>query len=123
MVQLIHESPAALYQRQQRKVWRERFKVAALVVAIAAVLVLLAMSGCAGGPSQQDTADLVRVGAVVDKACETLPAEDCQAGREALGRLGVSLADVQKTRIVAEAWDVARPILTAAIGWLLAGGA
>ena len=94
-------------------------------IAIALGLALLAWlaSGCAGGPSAQDQADLVRVGLAIDSACETLSAHDCGAAREALTRLGVSLDDVSKARIAAGVWDTLQPVVAAALGWILAGGA
>lgn len=91
--------------------------------------VFLLLGACASGPSAQDQADLVRVGATLGAACASsaISAEDCTAARDALLRLGVSLEQVQQARLLAEAWDVARPVVTAGVsilvGLITGGGA
>lgn len=99
-----------------------------IVSIVAGFVLLLVLAGCASGPSAQDQADLVTVGAAIDAGCSAaaLTPEQCTAAKEAAVRLGVSLEDVNRARLVAEAWDVARPIVTAGIsilvGWLTQGG-
>lgn len=124
---MIRESPVAFYARQvERANRRARLW---LVLQLGAVLVLIAalawaLSGCSHAPSTQDQADMIRLGATIDSACTAaaLSPDDCTGAREALVRLGVSLEHVEQARVMAEVWDVARPLVTAGIGWLLAGG-
>lgn len=93
------------------------------------LLTLAFLGACARGPSPQDQADLVTVGAVIEAACvaAAVSPEHCAKAREAAVRLGVSLQQAEQARLMAEAWDAVRPVLTAGVsilvGLITGGGA
>jgi len=72
---------------------------------------LLMLAGC-GGIKPETAAALTTLTDVVGKGCGSgaLSAEDCDAARRALERLGLDLTETQES--AAAAWSSAAPLVT-----------
>lgn len=92
-------------------------------IAIAGFLALLwfLASGCTG-MRPEDQAALVSLSGKLEAArARVLTASEADEGQAQLVQLGASLADVQRQRVLVEAWDTVRPLVAAGIGFLLGG--
>ena len=78
--------------------------------------------GCSRAPSVQDQADLVSLAAKVELARgRILTQTEADEAQAAIVRLGASLVDVRRVRAINEAWDIAKPVVTAGISILISG--